>query len=82
MQSKVAEVEALLAKLWAEALKVDHVAPDADFFELGASSLQVVAVIYQLQSELNAAFGTEVLSSGATVRDVAQRVCALSLHAA
>lgn len=80
MQDKSEDVSALLVKLWAAVLKLEHVPSDADFFELGATSLQVVAVIYQLQSELNASFGPEVLSDGATIRDVARRVCALNLQ--
>lgn len=74
MQKAVESVEALLARLWRETLKIDEIAQDADFFDLGATSLQVIAVIHQLQAELDQPFGFEILADGATIRDVANRL--------
>jgi len=37
-------LEALLARIWAETLQVDHVGPHDDFFELGGSSIHSLEV--------------------------------------
>ena len=47
---------ATLSTLWATALHVDSVMPDADFFELGGDSLSAVTLLRMVSDELGAEF--------------------------
>lgn len=46
------EVEARISAIVAKALGIDQVAADADFFELGATSLEIVRIAKMLEQEL------------------------------
>ena len=48
-EAPVGEMETLLARLWAEVLKVERVGRNDNFFELGGHSLLAVAVITRLR---------------------------------
>ncbi len=46
------DIEKLLAKLWSDILKVEHVSLYDNFFDLGGHSLSAIQVVARLQSQL------------------------------
>ena len=46
-------IEELLARIWADILRVDRVSAEEDFFELGGHSLLATQVVARLQKQLN-----------------------------
>ena len=58
-EAAVGEIETVLARIWADALKVERVGRHDDFFELGGHSLRAMRFISQLRQAL----GVEVAIS-------------------
>ncbi|HEV7671238.1 MAG TPA: non-ribosomal peptide synthase/polyketide synthase [Thermoanaerobaculia bacterium] len=76
------ELEARLAAIWAEVLKVDPVGVEDDFFALGGHSLLAGKLAYRLQEELGFEVPVATLFSAPTVAQLAREISALSVTAA
>ncbi|HVO98345.1 MAG TPA: AMP-binding protein [Bryobacteraceae bacterium] len=57
------ELETKLAQIWQRILKIDHVGPRDDFFQLGGDSLALTLVMAEVDSEFGASEDDEFLSS-------------------
>lgn len=68
------DTEERLATLWAEALGLEFVARDADFFQLGGDSLTATILTGLLQSEFGVQLPTETVFAEPTVAGVAALV--------
>ncbi|MEV0455739.1 phosphopantetheine-binding protein [Catellatospora methionotrophica] len=55
------QIEATIARIWAEELDLDEVALTDDFFDLGGVSLQVIKVIRRTRAELGVEIPTRAL---------------------
>ena len=65
------ELEQQLAAIWREALDLEALGVDDNFFDLGGDSLAAVRVISRVQRELNAPVGLAALFDAPTVADLA-----------
>ncbi len=74
MDPLLAQVEAMLSKLWADTLRVDHVEFDDNFFELGGDSLLAHKIIAGLRSVYGVEMSPEILFDLPTVHELAQAV--------
>ncbi|HEX2093470.1 MAG TPA: alpha/beta fold hydrolase, partial [Longimicrobiaceae bacterium] len=74
-EAPVGEVEAALAAIWAEVLKVERVGRRDNFFELGGHSLLAVQVIGRVRRGLDAGLALADVFSYPTVESLAARVC-------
>lgn len=74
----IAAVQARVTAIWRSVIDIDDIGPDADFFDLGGTSLTLLRMFEQV----NKAFGTDlditVLIEGATVRNLASHVAAVA----
>jgi acyl carrier protein len=77
MSSRI-EVEELLVTLWQEQLKVDQVAPDDNFLDLGGHSLAAMKIAARLQESLATEIPVSVVLSDLTFRQLVDAVCALA----
>jgi SAM-dependent methyltransferase len=68
------KLENAVARIWAEALKVDRVGRRDDFFELGAHSLLAMRVIGRLRQELGVEVGMDSLFLRPVLSDFARGV--------
>jgi non-ribosomal peptide synthetase component F/acyl carrier protein len=68
------ETEELLAALFAEALELDEVAPDDDFFELGGDSLAAAVVAAGVSSALGTELELRAFAEAPTPRRLARLV--------
>lgn len=68
------EIEALLIQVCRECLQRDTLASHDDLFDLGATSLQLVAIVFRMKEALQGDFGLEVLSEGTTIATIAARL--------
>jgi acyl carrier protein len=68
------EIETLLVQVCRECLQRDNLASHDDLFDLGATSLQMVAIVFRMKEALQGDFGLEVLSDGATITALAARL--------
>jgi arthrofactin-type cyclic lipopeptide synthetase C len=50
-EAPIGATEIMLARIWAEALKLERVGRNDNFFELGGHSLLVITVIERMRSE-------------------------------
>jgi amino acid adenylation domain-containing protein len=66
--------EELLAGIWAEVLRLEHVGADADFFELGGHSLRATQVMARVQETFGVAIPLRALFEGSTVQALAARI--------
>jgi aryl carrier-like protein len=64
-------VQRLLASLWADALDLDRVAVDDDFFAAGGNSLKAMALTHELQRRLGRPFRPQTLLRAPTVAQFA-----------
>jgi amino acid adenylation domain-containing protein len=67
-------VEQLLARIWAEVLKVEKVGSDANFFDLGGHSLKATQVISRVRQALQVDLPLRVLFEARTVAELALRI--------
>ncbi|GAA2356935.1 hypothetical protein Cme02nite_50380 [Catellatospora methionotrophica] len=58
-----------VARIWAEVLDLDEVAPGDDFFDLGGVSLQVITVIRRTRAELGVQLRTQTLFDASRLGD-------------
>ncbi|WP_095046495.1 non-ribosomal peptide synthetase [Streptomyces sp. WM6386] len=67
-------VEDLVAAVWCEALGLDSVKPDDDFFDLGGNSYKVVETVTRLRERLGAEIPLAALLEEPTVRGFAEEI--------
>ena len=70
------EIEARLAALWADALGLDHVGLDEDFFLLGGDSLQAVELFLRVEKAFGQRLPRSVLFEAGTVSAMARHIAA------
>ncbi|MCY1042399.1 amino acid adenylation domain-containing protein [Corallococcus sp. bb12-1] len=63
-----------LSRLVAEVLRLPTVAPEADFFDLGATSLSLVQLTRRIERELGARIPVELLLNGGSVQRLVARL--------
>lgn len=68
------DVEELVAAVWCEALGLDSVKPDDDFFDLGGNSYNVVETVTRLRERLGAEIPLAALLEEPTVRGFAEEI--------
>ncbi|SIO90373.1 non-ribosomal peptide synthetase [Nocardiopsis sp. JB363] len=61
------ELTASLCVVWAEVLELDHVAPDADFFEIGGHSLAMLRITGRVADSLGVEHDVDVFFDAPTV---------------
>ena len=69
----VSPIETRLAEIWAEALGVDAIGADDDYYELGGSSLQGIEIFLRIEEE----FGVRLPLSALVERPTIRRIAAL-----
>jgi thioesterase domain-containing protein/acyl carrier protein len=67
-------LEAQLQELWAEALRLDPVGLDDDFFLLGGDSLQAVELFLAIEQELGQRLPRAILFEAGTISAMARRI--------
>src|SRR5262245_59533692 len=67
-----AMLEGLLVRLWRDALSIQAVGPNDNFFDLGGNSLLAIAVHHRLQGELGRRIPVVELFQHPTVRTLAE----------
>src|SRR5215208_384024 len=70
-ERKRTPTEEIVARIWAEELRLQHIGLDEDFIDLGSHSLQGVAVVARLQETFGVAVPVRVLFEEPTVADLA-----------
>jgi amino acid adenylation domain-containing protein len=75
-------LEAPLAALWAEVLKRETVAPDANFFALGGHSLIAIRLLGKIAKQFGVRLPLRVLFEHPTVQQLAPAIQAAGGHAA
>jgi amino acid adenylation domain-containing protein len=70
-------VEEVLAGIWAEVLRVEHVARDDNFFHRGGHSLLATTVVARVQETLGVRLPLSALFQSPTVEELAARVEAM-----
>ncbi|QOV99885.1 non-ribosomal peptide synthetase [Rhodococcus pyridinivorans] len=70
------ELEATIATLFADALGLDEVGIDVDFFALGGHSLAAIRLVNAIRSELGADLALRTVFDAPTVESLAQRCAA------
>lgn len=68
------ELELRLVTIWSDALKLDQVGIEDNFFDLGGDSIAAVRVISRVQRELDAPLGLAALFDAPTVAGLAERL--------
>ena len=70
--------EAVLASIWARALRVDRVGLDDDFFDLGGDSLAAISIVESIRDELGRTVPTHRLIEAPTItlmlREIGERL--------
>jgi NAD(P)-dependent dehydrogenase (short-subunit alcohol dehydrogenase family)/acyl carrier protein len=72
------ERERFIATLWQELLGLDRVGIDDDFFELGGHSLIATGLLTRIQKECHVKLPLRTIFEAPTVRELAERLSALS----
>jgi acyl carrier protein len=68
-------IEQTLADLWADALGLDRVGIDDDFFELGGESLLAAEVAIEASERLEVSLATDVIFTYSSVAALARALC-------
>jgi amino acid adenylation domain-containing protein len=74
MPEQSAGLEDVIAALWADALQIDHVGHDDNFFDLGGHSLLATQVINQVHDRVNVRLELREIYEAPTVRAMADLV--------
>jgi amino acid adenylation domain-containing protein/thioester reductase-like protein len=68
------ELERMLAKIWADVLRIDQVGTTDNFFDLGGHSLLVIKALYKINHCLNCALKVTDMYRSPTVRELALHI--------
>ena len=69
-----AALQQTVMRAWCEVLDTDQLAPDDDFFDIGASSLDAVRIIARLEEDLSLELSVRILLESRTIREMARRL--------
>jgi aryl carrier-like protein len=72
-----AEIEAVVTRLWRNALHVEELSPEDNFFELGGDSLLMMTMLARVRGEFGVDLATRVALPAPTLREL----CALIANA-
>ncbi|MEY9928568.1 amino acid adenylation domain-containing protein [Catenulispora sp. GP43] len=72
------DTERILAEVFAEALEVERVGIDEDFFDLGGNSLRAIRLVGLIRSELNQELSIRTLFAVRTVTGLAEMLSSLA----
>ncbi|MFI9451989.1 beta-ketoacyl synthase N-terminal-like domain-containing protein [Amycolatopsis sp. NPDC052450] len=75
-----ADYEQALARVWAGSLRVGEVPPDADYFELGGTSVLALQVLAEIRRELGMRLRLRDIYAHRTLRDLAGFMAASTGH--
>ena len=70
------EAEAVLARIWADVLKVDRIGVHDDFFQLGGHSLRAIQVVSRVREQFGIELPLRALFEHATVGELAEAIAA------
>jgi amino acid adenylation domain-containing protein len=68
------QTEAVLASVWSDALELDHIDPNATFFELGGDSLIAAAIATDLEDQLGVEVDFRAFAADPTIKTLAAHV--------
>jgi len=68
------DLERLLVQLWCEALEVEQISVDADFFHYGGDSIAALNLLSRIQKELGQKIPLSMLLEHSTVRSLASNI--------
>jgi amino acid adenylation domain-containing protein len=74
------EIEELVAQTWQEAVKVDHVGVDDNFFEIGGHSILAIQIVSRLRDAFNREVRVRALFEKPTVAALAKEIEGLIRH--
>ncbi|MBG9455875.1 hypothetical protein ABE61_17895 [Lysinibacillus sphaericus] len=66
--------EEVVAGIFCQVLKLEHVSVETSFFELGGHSLQTMEVIREIKEQLNVSLPLEVIYTSETVRNICLKI--------
>lgn len=69
------ELERTLADIWAQALRVDQVGVQDNFFDLGGHSLLAVKALFKINQSLGSSLKVTDIYKSPTIRELAARIC-------
>lgn len=70
----VGEIEREIAAIWAEVLRLQHVARDQNFFELGGDSQSTLETLLKINESLGTELTIADVYGSPTIRDLARRI--------
>lgn len=68
------ELESALHGIWCELLKLDRIAMDDNYFELGGQSLLAAVMLFQIEEKLSLQVSMEALVSAPTIGQLAEAI--------
>jgi acyl carrier protein len=80
--SSSANILPQLATIWSQALDVETVAPDADFFELGGDSVMVTIMTLQVEEAFDLVIDPALVFEFPTLEQYAAQILALRVQPA
>lgn len=71
---ELANVEQVISEIWSEILKRTGIGLEADFFELGGTSQQLIHVVSRMGERFNLPLDTTIVLDGVTIAALAKSV--------
>jgi nonribosomal peptide synthetase DhbF len=66
--------EVTVGEIWMEALQLDKINPDDNFFEMGGDSLTTMMMLFRVSDVLNVEMPPDVLINAPTLREFCQSI--------
>ena len=66
--------EVTVGEIWMEALQLDRISPDDNFFERGGDSLMTMMTLFRVSDVLNVDMPPDALIENPTLRDFCQAI--------